>query len=809
MRVSTSVLSRAGLDLASGTGSCIPHLRLHIIARQPCRKATGTPILARNSRQQWLHTSPRNYSPFVSLNGEAQDLHQEGYAEKVESPRSMTLKADAAQDNHSQINNILEERHPERVLFTLLDPTIGHIFIKRAEPAAFTDAFTALDPQYLIEPVKEVYRFMKPSLTSDPTYRWIRHIGDRFASFSIQLYTIVGMRREAGHKLTLDDYRHLLDCARTMGHLPMAKQVMWRMMTEDGVEPDLQCYNHLMEAHCWSHAWSKSEQWRLRVTPRMLQIRATYWRQPDLKGHRVGPSGLRYKTLALFKEMVARGFKGDESTFTTLMTAMGRENDLAGAKSILRSVYNIDVDLLQQVDEEEVETPTFYEADSPLCPSARLLFTVAHVWGSNNEPVLAYRLVDYISRQYDLRIPFRVWMHLLEWTFVVGLRRSGTEIRQGQDLGQVSHETLERLWEAMTDAPHDVEPDNRMLTMRARSQRDVLKFDETLRSLKDGRDKLDARRRQLLGLSEQVMNWIDGWIKDGRTDDVLPAEWYDLRRAFLIGTLETDRDLQLMITATRQVFKEFHWPESAPPELRRDRGHPEREASWRKFNSGYQSRLLEWERRLLPSLLDGWAEYFPNSLLYKTSGGYIGINGKEHRAGVINGIWNGQMRKNGIIRAAIDTDNYQQLVEGMRRLPGVMNHYEQYCFLCETSEHRMEDCPAQSGRESDSLVKKSGSDWEMTTMRGSRSYFVTDAINPDDASKVDPRTRAQLKWKIEKASDGHDRRTRPTTGNRPAELIQDDPSVAFLETNIVANGSGASRVISPSTSQRGRASSPS
>ena len=772
MRASTSVLSRAGLDLASGTASCIPHLRLHIVARQPRRKATGPPLLTRERRQQWLHTSPRDYSPFLSLDGEAQDLEQEGLAEKVESPKSMTLEAHATQDNHSQINHILEERHPERVLFTLLDPLIGYTFIKRAEPAAFTDAFTALDPQCLIEPVKEVYRFMKPSLTSDPTYRWVRHIGDRFASFSIQLYTIVGMRREAGHKLTLDDYRHLLDCARTMGHLPMAKYVMWRMMNEDGIEPDFQCYNHLMEAHCWSHAWSKSEQWRLRVTPRILQIRATYWRQPDLKGHRVGPSGLRYKTLALFKEMVARGFKGDESTFTTLMTAMGRENDLFGAKSILRSVYNIDVDLLQQVDEEEVETPTFYEADSPLCPSARLLFTVAHVWGSNNEPVLAYRLVDYISRQYDLRIPFRVWMHLLEWTFVVGLRRSGTEIRQGQDVGQVSHETLERLWEAMTDAPHYVEPDNRMLTMRARSQRDVLKLDETLGSLRDGKDKLDVRRRQLLGLSEQVMNWIDEWIKDGRTDDILPAEWYDLRRAFLIGTLETDRDLQLLITASRQVFKEFHWPEFAPPEVRRDRSHPERETMWESLIRAI-SRVC-WSGNVVFCLhcWTGGLNTSPTLLLYKTSGGYIGINGKEHRAGVLTGIWNGQMRKNGIIRAAIDTDNYRQMVEGMRRLPGVMNHYEQYCFLCETSEHRMEDCPAQRGRESDPRFTRSGSDWEMTTMRGSRSYFVTDAINPDDSTRADPKTRAQLRWKIEKVSDGHSRRTMSTIGNRRAEAHQ-------------------------------------
>ena len=752
MRVSTP-LSRAGLDLASRTVSLIPHLRLHIIARQPGRKASS-PVFPQNKQKRWLHASPRKFGSFVSLNGDVQDLQQESDPDTIENVQPVHS---APHTKYSQINDILEERHPERVFFALLDPSLGRTFIQRADSATFTDAFTALDPHYLIEPFKEVYRFMKPSLTSDPTYRWVRHIGDRFASFSIQLYTIVGIRRDAGHKLTLDDYRHLLDCARVTGHLPMAKRVMWKMMQEDGIEPDLQCYNHLMEAHCWSHAWSKSEQWRLRVTPRILEIRGKYWRQPDLKGHRVGSSGLRLKMLALFRAIVAKGLKGDEATFTTLMTAMGRESDLAGAKSILRSVYNIDVDLLQQVDEEEVETPTFYETDSPLRPSARLLFTVAHVWGSNNEAALAFKLVDYISRQYDLQIPFHVWMHLLEWTFLLGLRRSGAEKRQGQDLRQIPHEMLETLWEAMTDAPHYLEPDNVMLTMRARAQRDALKLDETLTSLKNARQKLDAGRRQLFGLSQQLMNWIDRWIADGHTEDILPAEWYEIRRTFLTESLKTDRDLQLVVTALRQVFKEFHWPEYVPPHIRRKRGDPQREELWKEWDSGYRSRLLEWERRRLPSLLEEYAEYFPTTLLYKTSGGYIAINGKQHRAAAVTETWGGQMRKNGLIRAAIDTDNYYQMVEGMRRLPGVLKHYEQYCFICESAEHSTEDCTAHSDGQPDSFVIRTGTDSEMTKMRGSRSYFISNATSNAE-TKAHPVARSQTRLKVMNSSDGYDRR---------------------------------------------------
>jgi hypothetical protein len=145
-------------------------------------------------------------------------------------------------------------------------------------------------------------------------------------------------------------------------------------------------------------------------------------------------------------------------------------------------------------------------------------------------------------------------------------------------------------------------------------------------------------------------------------------------------------------------------------------------------------------------------------MLYKTSGGYIAINGKEHRTAVLAEIWKGQMRKNGIIRAAIDTDNYYQMVEWMRRLPGVMKDYERYCFVCESAEHSPEDCTAQSNRPLDSFVKGTGTDREMTKMRGSRSYFVTEAITSDDKTRADPQTRAQLRRKAVKRSDGYGQR---------------------------------------------------
>jgi hypothetical protein len=326
------------------------------------------------------------------------------------------------------------------------------------------------------------------------------------------------------------------------------------------------------------------------------------------------------------------------------------------------------------------------------------MFSVAHVWGSNNEAALAFKLVDYISRQYNMEIPFDVWMHLLEWTFVLGLRRSGTEIRQGQHQGQVPHDTFERLWEAMTDAPHYVKPDYAMLSLRARIERDALKLDETLATLKEARERLDARRRRLSGLSKQVMGWIDCWIQDGRDGEIPPVEWYDLRRSFLMESLKADRDLQLLINAVWWLLKEFHWPQYTPPRVRHERDEQRRAQLWNEWNSDYRSRLLEWERRRLPSLVEDYVEYLPKTLLYKTSGGYVAIQTKKHRRAVAKEIWGDQTRDNGIIRAAIDTNDYEQMVEGMRRLPRVLKDYENHCFFCKAPGHRTEDCTLTKGK---------------------------------------------------------------------------------------------------------------
>lgn len=634
--------------------SRIPHLKLHMLARRSTskpvssernlplqRKCFHAGIPAHNLSGIFFRAN-ENTGPSQTSSVPATVTQGEGEAPEVAAPTTL--------------EDILQEAHPERVLYTLLSTSEGQNFVIQASAESFAAALCSIDPLYLIEPFKDVYRYLKPSLVTQPRYRWVRAIEERLDTLAEQLSEIIRRRRNASHQLTRDVCGHLLHCARVLGHGQMARQIWQIIIPEDGLKDDLDvhAYNCYMEALCWSNAFSKAEQWRLRVIPKILGIRRGDNPPPDLGGHRVGRLGLRHETLVIFRSMAGKSLEGDEETFTNLMIAMGREGDLAGAKSILKSVYNIDVDLLLQVDEEEVETPTFYELDSPLRPTNRLLHTIAHVFGSNNDIGLALKLVDFVSRQYDLRISFSLWMHLLNWAFVLSISRSGAKQREGLATGTVPNSILDTLWNEMTDEPHNIAPDVVMYTYMARSMRDrnqllkaVEKIQQAKKLFEDHRGAAARLREELLALSDQILTHP---TRDPR--QVVPAEWFDLRRRFVLTSIIEDRDLQLLILTIRLTLTKEKWP-------------------------GY-GWVEGWERRRRPNLIAEFAEYLPNTMLYGTKGGRIEIAGlkSDRISAAASGM--AMSRRNGLLRGQMDTEiaTIEDLFVARQRFKAEMDEIE-------------------------------------------------------------------------------------------------------------------------------------
>ena len=383
------------------------------------------------------------------------------------------------------IHRLLAEGHPDRVLHALLAP-LSEDFYHNASQPFFGAVFSLIDSNYFVQPFKDLYRYVKPSLLTGPNeIRIIRRLERQLGSFTRNLARIVQRRKNAGHRLDVCVYRHLLACAAALADTSMADIVWEELLSQADVKPDQACYAYLMETKCWKDSWHKKKQFKFRVTP---GPKDNHPHQDVIEAGQSSAKSLRQDIIGIFQQMVHESkIDGDEHVFCSLITAMGREGDMEGVSSILKSVWHIDVGLMREVDEEELETPLHYEADSPLRPTNRLLFTIAHIFGANNDIDTAIRLVDYLSRQYDLRIQREVWQQLLEWAYVLS-KRSTTPNRR--DLGAISTELFERVWLMMTCNTHSVQPDIVLQSYRSLSMKEAWDYAGSLRSLSEARDIL-------------------------------------------------------------------------------------------------------------------------------------------------------------------------------------------------------------------------------------------------------------------------------------------------------------------------------
>lgn len=272
------------------------------------------------------------------------------------------------------------------------------------------------------------------------------------------LREVKAIRNAAGVRSTLADYRMLLRAARDLGSRPMADN-MWASMLHDEITPDTQCYNYYMAAIVFDEVHFAVNRQKLRVIPFHKLARSHSKLGRGFTAFRVGEHGLKAKVIRFLNDMLRHGAIANEESFRVVMTALAREGDIETVKSILKRMWNIDVDGLQSGKDEEQLKPKNMEPSNPLRPSPDLLFTVAHAFGINNDIPTALRLVDFIARHYDLQISREIWSQLFEWTFVLSSTRTGLKVPIDETkTGQLPKQGLLNLWNTMTGSPYFVKP---------------------------------------------------------------------------------------------------------------------------------------------------------------------------------------------------------------------------------------------------------------------------------------------------------------------------------------------------------------
>ena len=546
----------------------------------------------------------------------------------------------------------LREQQPDRLVFGLLHTSDGRAFVRDADDAAFEKVFCRIDYHHLVEPFKKVYRDVHPSMEKSPFVQPLRH---RFNVLSTALDSIT-QERQRGHNLSIGVCEHILQCAASIGQASIAQRTIDHVLPQHGLEPTLRCINLYMEALCWNGAAHKSERFQLRVLPHIMAIRASNNPPPSLSGHRTSrPDGtssnpeatIRNQMLALFKALTEKGHKGDESTFTNLMVGMGREADISGVKSILKSVWNIDVDLLDIYDEEEIESPTFYEDGSPLRPSQRLLFSIAHVFGMNNDLRQAVRLVDYVSRNYNVTISQRVWRELCEWALILSQRRGSTGKARLRDTGKMDPAAFEALWNMMTDEPHNVQPDIPMRIMRARLRRDVLNLNRTRSELEAVKQELRKSQQELTRLTDKTvaaMMTLSRYYSSKPSDQEpeLPSSAFlTLRHDFIISSLRFERDLSLLQTSMRRTLTRTAW--------------------------NHRNAVYDWKHRRICHTIRQFVQFLPDVVRYELDGGVVELQTAAARQGAQSESGMARVRSMAaFLRSSLDIQDPLKLVDRIR-----------------------------------------------------------------------------------------------------------------------------------------------
>lgn len=430
-------------------------------------------------------------------------------------PLDFPEKATAVEHNTALLYKAMRMQDPHAVLYALIKLVgLNSGSILDGEALRSIPSTTFSEILFFLEPENFVGRYSRlhSEISRQTSYLLGLPPTTSYRFHTVFLYHLRGIftARNKSHSQSISDYKYMLKCARATGDIAMA-EIAWKFMRIKKITPDSDCFKYYLATKCLSDHLKPNQRYNLRVTPYHLRLRS--WSAPPhgFSGHRVGSAGLKLEATHIFRSMTKAGVAGDEATFCLLMTALAREGDLAGVGTILKSVWNIDVESIMTSSGTSYKGFRGYAIDSPFHPSGRLLFTISHIYGINNAIPIALRLVDLISQKYAIVIPHKVWWELLQRTYVLSVKRTARQRSNpewGTQTGQLPLAAVDNLWTTMTSEPYKVRPSMAMYDLAIRS----LIFDQQYTKAKvlmdSGRKMHNQGVRDFKKIRQQLANDI-------------------------------------------------------------------------------------------------------------------------------------------------------------------------------------------------------------------------------------------------------------------------------------------------------------
>ena len=363
-------------------------------------------------------------------------------------------------------------------------------FLETLPPTTYLEILRTIQSQDSLSEIRTLCRSFRISDTTKGRYG-MRDLTAIFDNYSSLIQTVVKRWRHSDHALGLEDYKVLLDVSRMTYDGDLAS-FLFSSMQADGIQPDKSCYNSLFEAQCWNDADRPSEAYKLRVTPRHLDFRRLGHPVHQFSSHHTGEKGLQEKVVDRFRQMVESGIIADAKTYSMLILAMGREGDLEAAEAILNRIWDIDVSQIMADNAGSLLFENRLSVESPVYPNKDVLFTIAHIYGINNQIPKAIRVLDYVSRKYSIHIDIATWSQLAEWTFVLSSGRYGWDLVKKKDYstGQLPYTSFENFWSTMTSEPYNVQPTIPMYDMRCKAFWRIRKRADMVETMREARREM-------------------------------------------------------------------------------------------------------------------------------------------------------------------------------------------------------------------------------------------------------------------------------------------------------------------------------
>ncbi|KAJ5312556.1 hypothetical protein N7508_003386 [Penicillium antarcticum] len=379
-------------------------------------------------------------------------------------------------------------------------------------PTAFLATLQLLSPDHFVKPYRDSYYHLHWWGVMKNGLKSVEGIFDDFVK---DLMKIMNYRFLGGHPPGLAEYTHLLSCADAMGNAPLANEI-WDAMCDNQVSPDTTCFNHYMGAMTWDHCYLGEERYKLTVTPHSYKKRRMDQPNVGWRGYGTAKHSVRKVVMNIFSDMNQFGLMGDEQTYINVIIAAGRVGDTDAVCNVIQTVWNVDVAAIMiEKDNSKVPPVTSYDTWSGLYPTQRLLFAVAHVFGTNCDIHAAIRTIEFLSSSYNIPISHEVWYELLERTFVLSKTHKGKQAMV-ERRGTVPKEMVYQVFEIMTAEPYNVPPTLRAYRLLNQTSAFLGNFEKCQLEMRQAYEIYSKTRTKRKEARDMVMQCLQPILRDMR-----------------------------------------------------------------------------------------------------------------------------------------------------------------------------------------------------------------------------------------------------------------------------------------------------